>query len=140
MHRGACDLRRAPLSVAQAAEIAGGSCAPTWIIRVGVWGRVFCSASVLEAPAFVAGFDDVAVMGEAIQHGCGYLGVAKDLRPICEGEVGGNQQRGVIVELADQVEQELAIGLAERQVAEFVNVGSKPGRRGGVKTSHWIVT
>ena len=37
------------------------------------------------------------------------------------GEIGGDQQRRVLVELADQVEQQLAAGLAERQVAEFVD-------------------
>ena len=32
-----------------------------------------------------------------------------------------DQQRGVFVEFADQVEQQLASGLAERQIAEFVD-------------------
>jgi hypothetical protein len=36
--------------------------------------------------------------------------------PIGEGEIGGDQQRGVFVELADQVEQQLAARLAERQI------------------------
>jgi len=44
-----------------------------------------------------------------------------DLVPIGEGEIGGDQQRGVFVELADQVEQQLAARLAERQIAEFVD-------------------
>jgi hypothetical protein len=79
------------------------------------------SAAVFEAPAGVAGLDDVAVMGEAVEHGGGHLGVAEDLGPISEGEVGGDQQRGVLVELADQVEQQLAAGLAERQIAKLVD-------------------
>ena len=49
------------------------------------------------------------------------LGVAEHLRPIGEGEIGGDQQRRVLVELADQVEQQLAAGLAERQMVEFVD-------------------
>jgi hypothetical protein len=73
---------------------------------------ILCTA--LEAPAFVAGLDDVAVVGQPIEHGGGHFGVAKDLRPICEGEIGGDQQRHVLIELADQVEQQLAAGLAER--------------------------
>ena len=60
-------------------------------------------------------------MGQAIEHGGGHLGVAEDLRPIGEGEVGGDQQGGVFVELADQVEEQLSAGLTERQVAEFVD-------------------
>ena len=78
------------------------------------WGEI--SAAVFEAPAGIAGLDDVAVMGQAIEHGGGHLGVAEHLRPIGEGEVGGDEQGGVLVELADQVEQQLSSGLAERQV------------------------
>src|SRR6185312_11692234 len=51
-----------------------------------------------------------------IEHGGGHLGVAEDLGPIGEGEVGGDQQRGVLVELADQMEQQLPTGLAEREI------------------------
>jgi hypothetical protein len=64
--------------------------------------------TALEAPAVVSGFDDVAVMGQAIeQRGC-HLGVGEDARPFPEGQVGGHQHRGALVEPADEVEQELA--------------------------------
>ena len=98
----------------------GGACAPTWISPGRGRGRVL-SASVLEAPAGVAGLDDVAVVGQAVEHGGGHLGVAEHLGPIGEGEVGGDQQRGVLVELADQMEQQLPAGLAEGQIAELVD-------------------
>jgi hypothetical protein len=62
---------------------------------------------VFEAPAGVAGLDDIAVVGQTVEHGGSHLGVAEDLGPIGEGEIGGDQQRGVLVELADQMEQEL---------------------------------
>ncbi len=81
--------------------------------------RKLCA--VLEAPAVVAGLDDVAVVGQPIEHGGCHFGVAEHLRPIGEGEIGGDQQRGVFVEFADQVEQQLAARLAERQIAEFVD-------------------
>ena len=71
--------------------------------------------------ASVAGLDDVAVMGEPVEHGDGHLGIAEHLGPVGECQVGGDQQRGVLVELADQVEQQLATGLAEWQVAEFID-------------------
>jgi hypothetical protein len=45
------------------------------------------SASVLEAPTGVAGLDDVAVVGHAIERGGGHLGVAEQLGPIGEGQV-----------------------------------------------------
>ena len=34
------------------------------------------SGAVLEAPAFVAGLDDLAMMGEAIEQRCGHLGIS----------------------------------------------------------------
>ena len=61
------------------------------------------------------------MMGETVEHGCGPFGVAEDLRPVSERQVGGDEQRRVLVKLADQMEQQLAAGLAERQVAEFVD-------------------
>ena len=79
------------------------------------------SASVFEPPAGVAGLDDVVMVGQAVEHGSGHLGIAEDLRPIGECQVGGDEQRGVLVEFADQVEQQLAAGLAERQIAEFID-------------------
>jgi hypothetical protein len=41
---------------------------------------------------------------EAIEHGGCHLGVAENLRSIGEGEIGGDQERRLFVELADQVE------------------------------------
>ena len=98
----------------------GGACALTRASPGGGPGEGL-SAAVFEAPAGVAGLDDVAVMGQPVEHGGGHLGVAEGLRPIGEGEIGGDQQRGVLVELADQMEQQLSAGLAERQIAEFVD-------------------
>ena len=49
------------------------------------------------------------------------FGVAEHLRPIGEGEVRGDEQGRVLVKLADQVEQELSAGLAERQIAQLVD-------------------
>lgn len=47
------------------------------------------------------------MMRQAVEHGGGHLGVAEHLGPIGEREIGGDQQRGVFVQLADQVEQQL---------------------------------
>jgi len=43
--------------------------------------------SIFEAPAFVSGLDDIAMMSEPIEHGGRHLGVTEHLRPIGEGEV-----------------------------------------------------
>jgi hypothetical protein len=46
------------------------------------------------------------------------------LKPIGEGKVGSDEQRCVLVEFADQVEQHLSTGLAEWQIAEFAGTAS----------------
>ena len=56
-------------------------------------------------------------MGEAIVQRCGHLSVAEDGGPFAEGEVGGDDDRGSLIEAADQVEQQLSTGLREGLVA-----------------------
>ena len=63
---------------------------------------------MFEAPAVIAGLDDVAMMGDAIQKRGGHLGITEHGRPLPEGEVGGYDDAGLLIELADQVEQQLA--------------------------------
>ena len=82
------------------------------------WSALVVAA--LEAPAVVAGLDDVAVMGETIEQRGGHLGVPEHAGPFAEGQVCGDDDRGVLVEPADEMEQELAAGLGEGQIAEFV--------------------
>ena len=76
--------------------------------------------AALEAPAVVAGFDDLTVVGQPIEQRGGHLGVAEHAGPFSEGEVRGDDDRGTLVKPADEVEQELAAGLGEGQIAEFV--------------------
>src|SRR6202047_1244638 len=60
------------------------------------------------------------MMGQAVEkRGC-HLGIAEHAGPFTEGEIGGDDDGRALVEPADEVEQELAAGLSERQVAEFV--------------------
>jgi hypothetical protein len=40
------------------------------------------------------------MVGQTIQQRGGHFGVAKNFRPFGKGEIGGDQQRGVFVELA----------------------------------------
>ena len=65
---------------------------------------------MLEVPAFVAGLDYVAVVSEAVGQRGGHLRVAEDGRPFAEGEVGRDDDRGSLVEPADEVEEQLAAG------------------------------
>jgi len=78
------------------------------------------SGAVFEAPAFVAGLDDLAVMGQPVEKRGGHLSVAKDARPFAEGEIGGDDDQGALIEAADQVEQQLATGLSEGKISKFV--------------------
>ena len=78
------------------------------------------SGAVLEAPALVARLDDVAVVGETVEQCGGHLWITEDARPFAEGEIGGDDDRGALVEAADGVEQQLPTGLGERQIAELV--------------------
>jgi len=79
------------------------------------------SVPVPDTPAFIAGLDDVAVMGEAVEKGGGHLCVGEDGRPFCEGEIGRDQDGCSFVELADQVEQQLPASLCEWQISEFID-------------------
>ena len=60
------------------------------------------------------------MVGEPVEERCGHLGVAEDRGPFAEGEVGGDDDRGALVETADEVEEELPAGLREGQIAELV--------------------
>ena len=60
------------------------------------------------------------MVGKAVEQGGGHFGVAEDARPFAEGEIGGDDDRGALVEPVDQMKQHLAAGLSERQIAELV--------------------
>lgn len=66
------------------------------------------SAAVFGAPAVIAGLYDVAMMRDAIHERGGHLGIAEHGGPLPEGEVDGYDHAGLLVEFADQVEQQLA--------------------------------
>ena len=78
------------------------------------------SGPVLEAPAFVAGFDDVAVVSEPVEQSGGHLGIAEHRGPFAEGQIGRDDDRGAFVEPADEMEEQLTAGLGEWQVAKLV--------------------
>ena len=49
------------------------------------------SVSVFEPPTGITGLDDVAVMGQTVEHGSRHFCIAKNLWPICKGEIGGDE-------------------------------------------------
>ena len=59
-------------------------------------------------------------MGQPVEQRRGHLGVGEDARPFGKGEIGRQDDRGSLVEPADQVEQHLPAADRERQIAELV--------------------
>ena len=52
-----------------------------------------------EPIGLVAGFDDMAVMGQSVQQCRGHLRIAKYTRPFAEGQIRRNDHAGMCVEL-----------------------------------------
>jgi hypothetical protein len=46
--------------------------------------------AAFETPAVVAGLDDVAMVGQAVEKRGGHLGVAEHAGPFTEGKIGGD--------------------------------------------------
>ena len=61
---------------------------------------------MFEAPALVAGFDEFAMMGEAVEERSRHLGVAKYTWPIGEGQIGGDDDGSALVKPADQMKEQ----------------------------------
>jgi len=45
------------------------------------------------------------MMGEAIQQGGGHLGIAEDIGPFTQTQLGGDNDAGAFVQFAEQMEQ-----------------------------------
>ena len=73
-----------------------------------------------EAVAFAIHFEDVAVMGQAIQQGRRHAFALEDLPPFTERQIAGVQQAGPFVPVGEDLEQQLGPRTAERQVAQFI--------------------
>lgn len=89
-------------------------------ILTHLFGSFWVSISGLYPPAIVACFYDFAVVSDPVQQCCCHLGIAEDLWPLTERQVGRDDKRRALVELGDQVEQELPAALGERQIAQFI--------------------
>jgi len=59
-------------------------------------------------------------LGEPVEQRGRHLRVAEHARPFGEGQVGRDDDRGALVKSTDQVEEQLAAGVGEGQIAEFV--------------------
>lgn len=60
------------------------------------------------------------MVGQPVQQGGRHLGVAEHAGPLGEVQVRRDHDAGVLVQAREQVKQRRPAGLAERQVAQFV--------------------
>ena len=74
-----------------------------------------------EAVALPVHLQDVNAVGEAVQQGAGEPLGAEDLRPLVEGQIGGDQDGSSLVALAEDLEEELGPCLGERDEAQLVD-------------------
>ena len=101
----------------------GGSCGPTGSTIAPAVKQVFLGfPPLVETIALAVHFQDMDMVGEAVQQSPGQAFRAEYLRPLIERQVGGHQDRAPLVALAEDFEQQLGAGLRERE-AEFVDDG-----------------
>ncbi len=75
-------------------------------------GPASTSESALpELVALAAHFQDVDIVGDAVEQSAGEALAGEDRGPLLEGQVGGDDRGSVLVALAEHVEQQLAPGL-----------------------------
>lgn len=65
-----------------------------------------CGSAGVEVEAVVSDFKDVPTMGKPIQQDGNHLGVAEHGGPFAEAEIGGNDDAGPLVELAQEMEEQ----------------------------------
>src|SRR3989337_4146690 len=83
-------------------------------------GRLLPAQALLEAVGVALELEDVAAMGEAVQEGSGQAGVAEELRPAGEVQVGGDQHPPSLVALGEDAEQQFGAGLGEGDEPDLV--------------------
>src|SRR6516162_10020864 len=74
-----------------------------------------------EPVALAVHFEDVDVVGEAIQQGAGEPLGAKHAGPLVEWQVAGHDYGAALVTLAEDLKQELGASLRQRHIAEFID-------------------
>lgn len=90
-------------------RVAGGLFSPGFGFGQVLCGLLFLFAAgsgCLEAEAVIAGFEDVAVMGQSVEQCSGHLGIAEHAGPFAEAEVRRDDDAGSLVEFAQQMEEQ----------------------------------
>ena len=105
------------------APLSSGNLDPSggWSVLVGavVLGEEFAAGA---GAVGVAGEgEDLGVVDEAVDHGCGDDVVGEGLAPAAEGQVRGDHDRAVFVAGGDELEEQVRGVLVERDVADLVD-------------------
>jgi hypothetical protein len=61
--------------------------------------------AVLEAPAAVAGFNDIAMVRKPVEQRSGHYRIAEGVRPFGEGQIGGHNDRGAPISLQARIDE-----------------------------------
>ena len=80
------------------------------------WGK---GLGAIETIALAVHFQDMDMVGEAVQQSPGQTFRAEYLRPLIERQVGGHQDRAPLVALAEDFEQQLGAGLGSMPFARL---------------------
>jgi len=60
---------------------------------------------MFQAVTLIARLDNVTVMRQSVQQCGSQLGIAKDVRPFRKTQIGGDNDAGLFIQLADQMKQ-----------------------------------
>ncbi len=71
--------------------------------------------------AVPADVDDVAVMDEPVDEGCGHDFIAEDVAPFRKTLVGGEHGTCPLIPLGHELEEEHRAGAADGQIADLVD-------------------
>ena len=78
-------------------------------------------AGFLEAIGFALDGDDLGVVDQPIDQGDDSGGVGKDLVPLAERSVGGDEDGFFLVATADDLEQQVGVAIGVGEVADLID-------------------
>lgn len=55
-------------------------------------------------------------MGDPVEERCCHFGIAKDRYPFAELQIGGHDNAGLLIKLADQMEEKCSAGFGEGNI------------------------
>ncbi len=84
-----------------------------WARRLRLVGcfLLFFSSALVEPVAVAVHFQDMDMVGEAVEKRAGQAFGAEHLGPLVEGEIAGHQGGAALIALAEHLEQEFGTGL-----------------------------